>query len=174
MSTTILIHEKYLSKAVLEYYKKNKLAITNFLADDKGQDYNSCSYQLNDTQLLSRTAKITPKKIGQFVTLWKRNTDGPIAPFDQKDSFDVVTINVNHPNPVGTHGQFVFPKSVLVQKGIVTGDKEGKRGFRVYPPWDKPTSNQALKSQHWQVNYFLSFDPNRNDNGDQFTNLYFY
>lgn len=45
--------------------------------------------------------------------------------------------------------------SVLVDKGIITGkNKEGKRGIRVYPPWDKPNNKQAIKNQSWQIRYF--------------------
>jgi len=52
-------------------------------------------------------------------------------------------------------GQFVFPKAVLIKKGIIsTTTKEGKRAFRVYPSWDIPTSKQAERSQKWQLYYF--------------------
>jgi len=50
----------------------------------------------------------------------------------------------------------VFPKSVLIEKGILsTSKKDGKRGFRVYPIWDKTISQQAVKTQNWQLNYFF-------------------
>ena len=53
-------------------------------------------------------------------------------------------------------GQFIFPKSVLHQKGILSDDKkEGKRAIRVYPPWDTTTSKQAQKTQQWQLAYFI-------------------
>jgi len=57
----------------------------------------------------------------------------------------------------GSHfGQFVFPKHVLLQRDIVSDQgKGGKRAIRVYPPWDKPTSKQALKTQQWQLEHFL-------------------
>jgi hypothetical protein len=56
-------------------------------------------------------------------------------------------------------GQFIFPKSVLLDKGIVTGNtKKGKRGIRVYPPWDTVTNKQAKKTQLWQTKYFLTTD----------------
>jgi hypothetical protein len=51
---------------------------------------------------------------------------------------------------------FIFPKSIAIEKGIVTnGNKEGKRAIRVYPPWDVTTSKQAQKTQKWQLDYFL-------------------
>ena len=53
-------------------------------------------------------------------------------------------------------GQFVFPKSVLSEKGIVSKNgKGGKRAIRVYPPWDNVISSQAKKTQKWQLEYFL-------------------
>lgn len=30
--------------------------------------------------------------------------------------------------------------------------------IRVYPSWDKPTSNQAIKTQKWQLEYFIELD----------------
>jgi hypothetical protein len=54
-------------------------------------------------------------------------------------------------------GQFIFPKSVLADNGIITrNDKKGKRGIRVYPPWDLTTNKQAIKAQNWQTKYFLT------------------
>ena len=52
-------------------------------------------------------------------------------------------------------GVFKFSKEVLIKHGIVsTEKKDGKRGFRVYPIWDKTTSKQAIKAQIWQLEYF--------------------
>ncbi|EMM78684.1 MepB domain protein [Leptospira santarosai str. 2000030832] len=52
----------------------------------------------------------------------------------------------------------IFPKQVLFEKGIVSGRK---RGFRVYPSWDKPTNKQALQTQKWQLAYFLENQINK-------------
>ena len=61
-----------------------------------------------------------------------------------------------------THlGQFVFPKKELISKGIIsTSIKVGKRGFRVYPVWDKPLNKQAIKTQDWQLKYFFEIKEN--------------
>jgi hypothetical protein len=49
----------------------------------------------------------------------------------------------------------------LIEKGIITHlDKEGKRGFRIYPPWDVTTNKQAQKNQIWQSNYFTFINKN--------------
>ena len=56
-------------------------------------------------------------------------------------------------------GQFIFPKSVLADNGIITqNDKDGKRGIRVYPKWDTVTNKQAEKTQSWQTKYFVTID----------------
>jgi hypothetical protein len=54
-------------------------------------------------------------------------------------------------------GVFIFPKAVLHQKKIISDEnKDGKRGIRVYPPWDLVTSKQGLKTQEWQVKHFIN------------------
>jgi hypothetical protein len=56
-------------------------------------------------------------------------------------------------------GQFVFPKSVLIKKGIIsTRKKEGKRAFRVYPNWDVAKNKQAERTQKWQLDYFYEIN----------------
>ena len=58
-------------------------------------------------------------------------------------------------------GQFIFPKSVLVAKGIISqNEKGGKRGIRVYAPWDKPINKQAIQTKAWQVLYFVEIKEN--------------
>lgn len=127
---------------------------TEPIPEIESADYNACYFKLNNLNVRFRRAKITPTKVGQFVTLWKRIESGVIAPFENTDSIDLVLINVINGNQFG---QFIFPKSVLCEQGILTiNDKEGKRGFRVYPPWDKTTNKQAIKTQNWQLNYFLN------------------
>lgn len=140
---------KQISKNV---YGKNNLAISNFMSEVESRDYDACHFELNGRIVLSRSAKVTPKKIGQFVTFWKRPNKGIIEPFHESDSIDFFVVNVKMDNELG---QFVFPKSVLMEKGIIsTGQKEGKRGFRVYPIWDTASNKQAERTQKWQLNYF--------------------
>lgn len=58
-------------------------------------------------------------------------------------------------------GQFVFPKTVLHEKGILSKDgKRGKRAMRVYPPWDRTDNQQAKNTQKWQILYFFEINPN--------------
>jgi hypothetical protein len=127
--------------------------LTNPILEKESSDYGAYQFELNALKILFRVAKTTPTKVGQFVTLWKRNAKGPIAPFEVSDGIDLFIINTRSGD---NFGQFVFPKSVLCQQGILTTDlKEGKRAIRVYPSWDITTNKQAQKTQKWQLDYFL-------------------
>lgn len=135
-----------------EVYKKCGLKISDFTPEPEGLEYDACQFKLGTLKIINRTAKITPKKAGQFVTFWKRNKQGITAPFSKDEGFDFYVVNVSKHNLTG---QFVFPKSILIQKEIVaTGRKDGKRGFRVYPIWDVASNVQAKKTQQWQLGYF--------------------
>lgn len=124
---------------------------------DESVEYGAAAFQLNDLHLIFRVAKITPTKIGQFVTIWKRIGDGPTQPYDASNSVDFIVVSVRNNN---LFGQFIFPRSILLEKNIMSlNGKGGKRGIRVYPPWDKPTSKQAKKTQAWQLKYFLEILP---------------
>ncbi|TEB40617.1 hypothetical protein D0809_29700, partial [Flavobacterium circumlabens] len=102
-------------------------------------EYSAYRFQLNGKNICYREAKITPTKTGQFVTLWKRNQSSKtIEPFDASDAIDYIIISVRKQE---LFGQFIFPKSVLLAKGIFSTDaKEGIRATRVYPPWDETKS----------------------------------
>ncbi|MBB3697223.1 MepB family protein [Flammeovirga yaeyamensis] len=141
---------------LIDLYNNLSLDISNITWEEESKDYHACRFKLNNQLIISRKAKITPKKVGQFVTFWKRDQGQPIRPFHEKDNLDFFVINVQNDKQLG---QFVFPKSVLIQKAILsTGSKEGKRGFRVYPIWDTPISKTAEKTQTWQLKYFIKID----------------
>jgi len=110
----------------------------------------------NNVGIVFREAKTTPKKKGQFVSVWRRNEMGITQPHELTDDFEFYIIKCQSNNKIG---QFVFPKTELAERGIITTkEKEGKRGFRVYPPWDKAESKQAFQTQAWQLNYFHYMD----------------
>ena len=147
-----------LSTIINKVYKECSLEVSNFQIEVESKEYYACRFNLNKLKIISRTAKITPKKVGQFVTFWKREVNQPIAPFDENDAIDFFVVNIQNEKQLG---QFVFPKSLLVKKGIIsTAKKEGKRAFRVYPAWDVTESKQAIASQKWQVNYFYEINEN--------------
>ena len=137
-------------------YDACSFRISDFKTEIESKEYDACQFELNGKKILCRNSKITPKKARQFVTFWKRNGNGPIEPFNEKDQIDFYVVNARMEDKLG---QFVFPKSVLIKKGIIsTEKKEGKRGFRVYPKWDLVKSKQAEKTQKWQLDYFYEIN----------------
>tara|TARA_R110000868_G_scaffold398943_1_gene672402 strand:- start:3921 stop:4223 length:303 start_codon:yes stop_codon:yes gene_type:complete len=79
-------------------------------------------------------------------------------PYDASDPVDFFIISTRYNNHFV---QFVFPKSVLIKQKIFSVNKaSGKRGIRIYPPWDKTINQQAKKTQEWQLKYFLEIPNN--------------
>ncbi|MGL4596595.1 MAG: MepB family protein [Bacteroidia bacterium] len=153
-SATLNLLHPDLKMVIALVYDKCGFDLTNLAIDAESAAYGACSFLLNGKNIQHRVSKITPTKTGQFVTVWKRNKAGVTAPFDELDNIDFIVITSK---TGAAFGQFIFPKSVLVDKGIITANgKEGKRGIRVYPPWDMATSKQAEKTQSWQTRYFLT------------------
>jgi hypothetical protein len=134
-------------------------------------EYGACSFMLNQQNIQYRESKITPTKTGQFVTIWKRNPAGITTPFSANDNIDFMIITCKNDKNLG---QFIFPKSILLQKAIMSDHcKQGKRGMRVYPPWDVATNAQAIKSQQWQCNYFINLLCITNIEIEKFKQIFF-
>ena len=133
------------------------LECTNSIVHIESTEYAAYSFELNNKKIQHRLSKITPTKIGQFVTIWKRNTIGITEPYDILDGIDFIIITCRKDNLLG---QFIFPTSALANKGIISTEiKDGKRGIRIYPPWNIPTSKQTIATQKWQSNFFISIEP---------------
>lgn len=144
-----------ISENVISLYKELGLTISEIQVDKESKIYNACTFKLSEKPIIYRTARITPTKVGQFVTIWKRDKEGITAPFNANDNFDFIFINCESEDLTG---QFIFAKSVLLDKKIISGDNsDGKRGIRVYSPWDIRLNNQASKTQQWQTKYFINF-----------------
>lgn len=146
--------------------KPNGIKISNIMADTGSEEYCGHHFLLGGLKVKFRKAKITPKKAGQFVTLWKRNNKQQTEPFSINDDFDLYMIAAEREN---RSGFFLFPKHILGDKQILTtGDKEGKRGFRVYTAWDLPENKQAVTTKTWQVMYFIDITNAENINNERF------
>lgn len=137
----------------------------------ESSDYSACRFALNNRKIVFRLAKTTPNKIGQFATIWKRPiAKGPIAPLDSSDDFDLIVISVSNKT---NFGQFIFNKNILLERDYISiNSKGGKRAIRIYPPWDKPIAKQAIKSQEWQLPYFLPIYINQNNDLKQVRKLF--
>jgi hypothetical protein len=129
------------------FFAPHHLELSKYTEDAESKAYEGCSFIVGQKTVIYRKAKQTPKKVGQFVTFWKREGTAPI---------DYYIIYASNETETGV---FVFTKDRLRDKAIVsTAHKEGKRGFRVYPHWDVPMSKQALATQKWQVPHFYKLD----------------
>jgi len=139
-------------------YQLIGLTYSKLAPEAESLQYGACTFEINNKTIKFRVAKITPTKIGQFITFWKRIGDGPIMPYDINDPFDMLIVSVRNAKHLG---QFIFPKAALWQKGLLSKDAiGGKRAMRVYPPWDITDSPQAQKTQAWQLLYFAEIQPN--------------
>ena len=146
---------EYLSKAI---YEPNQLIVRSIEEENQNSEYAAGKFVLSTTTINKtvrlRVAKITPTKIGQFVTFWEKDENGTNQAFKYKEAPDLLVITAFKDN--NTFGQFIFPKNILLKKDIFKTDStKGKMGMRVYPSWDAPVSKTALATQHWQLNYFF-------------------
>ena len=120
--------------------------------ENESLEYGACNFKLNELNIKFRVAKITPTKNGQFVTFWKRNSEGSISSYDVSDGIDFFIIAAKKNSDFGL---FIFPQSALYEQGVLSKNSEGgKRAMRVYPPWDIVASKQAKNTQEWQLKYF--------------------
>ncbi|ERJ59065.1 MepB family protein [Sphingobacterium paucimobilis] len=136
------------------------IGISDIQVENEAKDYSGCHFKIGDLQFKYRKAKVTPKKIGQFVALWKRNAAGKTEPYHIDDPFDFYIVETQYGDQSGC---FIFSKSVLVEREILSKENsEGKRGFRVYPIWDTPDNKQAIMTKNWQVRFFHRIEGSSN------------
>ncbi|HEX4044432.1 MAG TPA: MepB family protein [Gammaproteobacteria bacterium] len=156
--STDAMHQDFLD-AKNRIYNPCGIKCSQPIMEKESAEYGACTFRVNDFSIRFGVSKITPTKIGQFVTLWKRIGNGPIQPYDISDPVDFIVVSVRKDNHFG---QFIFPKAVLCKQNILSmNGKGGKRAIRVYPPWDKTLNRQAQKTQKWQMEYFLDMSPDK-------------
>jgi len=135
--------------------KELNLQLSEITPDLECEEYSGFNFKINQTKFKFRKSKLTPKKIGQFVTFWKRDLDGKTVPFDVNDDFAFYIISIEESKKSGF---FVFPKVILEKENLISGEqKTGKRGFRIYADWHFPNSKQAEKTKLWQTEYFINY-----------------
>lgn len=116
-------------------------------------EYGAAVALVGSAKVRYRVGKLTPRKVGAFVAVWRRAPGGSTEPFPAEDDVDLLVITVREGF---NFGQFVFPKAALIEHGIVsTAGAGGKRGFRLYPAWSMTTNPQAQRTQRWQSDFFL-------------------
>lgn len=159
----------FLNNSFLSFLKELKLG-TNLVVSSESKEYKACSFFINSSKVISRQAKLTPKKSGFFVSVWKRTSEGITAPYSFNDKFDFFVININLRE---NQGVFIFSKQVLIKNHIIsTKEKEGKRGFRLYLPNDTLQSKQAQNTQKWQMEYYINFNDSVIVNSNKFKTLF--
>lgn len=129
------------------------LACSPAKVEADNSEYGAAISKIGRSPVRFRVGKLTPTKVGLFVTVWRRSLGGSTEPLPAEEDIDVLVVCVREDSRVGA---FAFPKAALVKYGVVSvGGAGGKRGFRVYPPWSATTNRQAKKSQQWQCQYFF-------------------
>jgi len=141
-------------------FRARGMAVSELRAEAESLEYGAHTLAVNGQAAAFRIARTTPKKAGQFVTLWQRTTPeggGPIRPFDTSDGVELFIVSVS--GREGS-GHFVFPQATLIARGIVSRDfAGGKRAMRVYPPWSAPTNRTAQATQRWQAEFYCPGNP---------------
>jgi hypothetical protein len=120
--------------------------------------YAAARLTIDGERVVFRVAKMTPTKLGQFVTLWKRDTPAAeIAPIDGADDVASVIIWVSDASRAGV---FVFARQTLLDHDVMSPEgRGGRRALRVYPPWIPAAmlNKQATATQRWQLPWFVAF-----------------
>lgn len=135
--------------------KELNLQLSEITPDLECEEYFGFNFKINQTNYKFRKSKLTPKKVGQFVTFWKRDLYGKTVPFDVNDDFAFYIISIEESE---NSGFFLFPKVILEKENLISSEqKTGKRGFRIYADWHFPNNKQAEKAKLWQTEYFINY-----------------
>lgn len=143
-----------------------KLQISNAVDVLANKEYCASQCYLGNKLCEFRVAKITPKKQGGFVALWKKSilvdSFRTNIPYSSSD-FNVCIIYIED---MVNSGFFIFTNLILLDQKILSSEanKGGKLGFRIYPSWVSLDSKIAQKTQYWQQKYFISFADSQEEN----------
>lgn len=137
--------------------------------EKQNSEYEGVTFKIGQFSYRSRLAKKTPNKKGYFVVFWEKDQYHHNTPFKFDGSPDKLIISIKD----GLHsGQFIFPKSILVEKGVLSYERQvGKMAIRIYPDWVNELNSTAQRTQLWQLNYFVNSDKSMSI--DRIRSLYF-
>ncbi|TKH12676.1 mep operon protein MepB, partial [Bacillus wiedmannii] len=79
-------------------YKPNNLMITNLIEEKQNAEYVGCLFHLNKKTIRFRVSKITPNKIGQFVSFWEKDTNMQNQAFSYHAAPDLLVITCINDN----------------------------------------------------------------------------
>ncbi len=148
----------YVNKIV---YKPIQLTVKSIKEEKQNLNYGAGTFQLSSRTVRFRVAKKTPTKVGQFVAFWEKDENNKNQPFTYEGAPHLLVITTAMDE--NEFGQFIFPKDILIKHNILkSSSTKGKMAMRVYPSWDSPISKQAMKTQEWQLPYFVDMsNPNK-------------
>lgn len=153
------------------FYKPTNLILKSVQEEKQNAKYGAGIFQLSSKTVRFRVANITPTKTGQFVAFWEKDENTNNQPYLYVEAPDLLVITTFKSD--SEFGQFVFPKEVLFTQNILKSNStKGKMAIRVYPSWDIPTSKQALKTQEWQLPYFIDLSTSDNASKEKIAELY--
>lgn len=119
----------------------------------QNEEYEGATFKLATLTYRSRLAKKTPNKKGYFVVFWEKENQNKNQAYSLKDSADKLIVTILDDQD---KGQFIFPKQLLFDKGILKSEQtQGKMGIRVYPNWVVDLNKTAERTQQWQTDYFI-------------------
>ncbi|WP_323702495.1 MepB family protein [Mammaliicoccus sp. Dog046] len=144
-------------------------SINNIEIEPLNKEYESSHFEINNIYYRSRRAKKTPNKKGYFVVFWIKDEENKNRPYTYSETPDKLIITVHDEQHIG---QFIIPKEILLEKKIISHEQStGKMAMRVYPTWEDDLNPTAIKTQKWQIKYFIDLSDTINVN--ELHKLYF-
>ncbi|HDP4391380.1 TPA: MepB family protein [Staphylococcus aureus] len=145
----------YKSKILLKNIFSEESEVKDLTEEKYNQDYEALTFSFKEETYQSRLAKKTPTKAGYFVTCWTKDENNCNQPYSKEAFADCLMIIVIDEE---LSGYFLFPRELLVEKGILTTfEHKGKMAFRVYPKWCNQLNKTAGQTQKWQCKYFFEY-----------------
>ncbi|HDD7370629.1 TPA: MepB family protein [Staphylococcus aureus] len=145
----------YKSKILLKYIFSEEPEVKDLTEEKYNQDYEALTFSFKEETYQIRLAKKTPTKAGYFVTCWTKDENNCNQPHSKEAFADYLMIIVIDEE---LSGYFLFPRELLVEKGILTTfEHKGKMAFRVYPKWCNQLNKTAGQTQKWQCKYFFEY-----------------
>ncbi len=159
-------------KYINEIFIENSELISNVILDEFSEDYEGVTLKIYERKFRSRLAKKTFKKKGYFVAFWEKDEQGINQAYSYKNYPEKLIISILDGE---RSGQFIFPKSLLLQKKILRDESsKGKMALRVYPSWETDLNKSANSTQVWQSLYFINTSDNiDNIDTEMIKHLYF-
>ena len=148
----------YVSKII---YGPNHLTVKSIQEEKQNSKYGAGTFELSSRTVRFRVANSTPAKVGQFVAFWEKDENNKNQAYSYAKAPDLLVITTFKNE--NEFGQFIFPKEILFKQNILrSSSTTGKMAIRIYPSWDSPTSKQAMKTQEWQLPYFVDMSNSNN------------